>query len=72
MICQLCPTQKIIRQHDHTTSNLLKHVKRVHLKELKIVKAKYKQPEVENIDFFTMTLEEEKEATVVDDENEIQ
>ena len=40
MICQLCPTQKIIRKWHSGTSNLLKHVKRMHFKEYMSVKAK--------------------------------
>ena len=40
-------------------------MKRVHLKELKIVKAKSKQPAMEKIDYFKMSLVEEEEASVV-------
>ena len=49
MICQLCPTQTIIRKRGNTTSNLLKHVKRFHLADLKIVQAESKQPAMEKM-----------------------
>ena len=38
MICQICPGRRVIRRHQSSpTSNLLRHVKRFHPNELKMV-----------------------------------
>ena len=35
MICQICPGRKVIRKHLSSTSNLHKHLKRVHPNEFR-------------------------------------